>query len=175
MSPQLITYGIATVDGVDIATNTQGTVAQISDVQQGEFSPKAVQALSNPGKDLLVFIHGFDNTFSDAVTRAAFNREWLAASGMPRTDTTVIAFSWPSIGQAVAFPVLQKDYLSDQHMAENSGLALMSFLANLLPNSRFGPRERCARDPARSQHGESGARGRRAELVPARQRRRGDV
>jgi esterase/lipase superfamily enzyme len=133
MSPQLITYGIATVDGVDIATNTQGTVAQISDVQQGEFSPKAVQALSNPGKDLLVFIHGFDNTFSDAVTRAAFNREWLAASGMPRTDTTVIAFSWPSIGQAVAFPVLQKDYLSDQHMAENSGLALMSFLANLLP------------------------------------------
>jgi esterase/lipase superfamily enzyme len=133
MSPQLITYGTATVDGVDIATNNPGTVSRISDVQQGGFSPKAVQALSNPGKDLLVFIHGFDNTFSDAVTRAAFNREWLAASGMPQTDTTVIAFSWPSLGKAVTFPVLQKDYLTDQNTAKNSGLGLMSFLANLLP------------------------------------------
>jgi esterase/lipase superfamily enzyme len=133
MAPQQITYGTATVDGVDLAANRQGTVSGISDVQQGGFSPRAIQALSNPGNDLLVFIHGFDNTFSDAVTRAAFNREWLAASGTPGTDTTVIAFSWPSLGKALAFPLLQKDYLSDQHTAKNSGLGLMSFFANLLP------------------------------------------
>jgi esterase/lipase superfamily enzyme len=133
MTPQQMTYGTATVDGVDVTANQQGTVSQVSNVQLGGFPLRTIQTLSNPGNDLLVFIHGFDNTFSDAVTRAAFNSEWLAASGMPRTDTTVIAFSWPSLGSAVAFPILQKDYLSDQHTAQNSGLGLMSFLANLLP------------------------------------------
>jgi esterase/lipase superfamily enzyme len=82
---------------------------------------------------LLVFIHGFDNTFSDAITRAAFNREWLAAAQKPGTDTAVIAFSWPSKGKVIAFPVLQKDYLADQSTATNSGLALMSLFANLEP------------------------------------------
>ena len=80
-----------------------------------------IAELSNAGRDLLVFIHGFDNTLSDAVTRAAFNREWLAASQMPGTDTTVIAFSWPSKGQIIAFPVLQADYLADQHYGEEFG------------------------------------------------------
>src|SRR3954470_7261242 len=58
-------------------------------------------SLDNLGSDLLVFIHGFDNTFSDAISRAAFNREWLAASGLPGTNTTVVAFSWPSSGRVV--------------------------------------------------------------------------
>jgi len=83
--------------------------------------------------DLLVFVHGFDNTFSDALTRAAFNREWLAASGLVGTDTTVIAFSWPSLGQVVSFPVPEADYKADKNMARNSGAALMTFFANLSP------------------------------------------
>jgi esterase/lipase superfamily enzyme len=116
-----------------VPTGAQGAVSQIGDVRQGGFSQEAIAELSNPGRDLLVFIHGFDNTFSDAVTRAAFNREWLAGSQMPGTDTTVIAFSWPSKGKIIAFPVLQADYLADQHMARNSGPALMAFLANLEP------------------------------------------
>jgi esterase/lipase superfamily enzyme len=88
LQPQDITYGTAVVDGVNVATGAQGVVSQINDVEQGGFSQKAQADLSSPGRDLLVFIHGFDNTFSDAITRAAFNREWLAASQMPGTDTT---------------------------------------------------------------------------------------
>jgi esterase/lipase superfamily enzyme len=133
LDPTQITYGTATVNGVNVATNAQGVVSAITDVSRGRFSQQAIDTLSNPPNDLLVFVHGFDNTFSDAVTRAAFNREWLAASGLARTDTTVIAFSWPSLGQLVSFPVLQADYKSDQAMARNSGAALMSFLANLSP------------------------------------------
>jgi esterase/lipase superfamily enzyme len=133
LDPTQITYGTATVTGVDIPSNTQGVVSGVTDISKGGFSQSAIQTLSNAGNDLLIFIHGFDNTFSDAVTRAAFNREWLAASGAPRTDTTVIAFSWPSSGQLVEFPILQKAYLSDQHMAKNSGAALMAFLARLDP------------------------------------------
>jgi hypothetical protein len=70
LQPQQITYGTAIVDGINIATNAQGVISQIKDVSQGGFSPDAVETLSSPDRDLLVFIHGFDNTFSDAITRA---------------------------------------------------------------------------------------------------------
>jgi esterase/lipase superfamily enzyme len=133
LDPTKITYGRGSVDGVNIASDAAGMVSGIFDISSGGFSQQAIADLSNPGRNLLVFVHGFDNTFSDAITRAALNREWLAASRAPRTDTTVIAFSWPSLGQVVSFPVLQADYLADQHMAQNSGMALMSFLANLDP------------------------------------------
>jgi esterase/lipase superfamily enzyme len=143
LRPQDITYGTATVDGVDIQAGAQGVISRIDDVKQGGFSDQAIATLSNPGTDLLVFIHGFDNTFSDAVTRAAFNREWLASSQMPQTNTTVVAFSWPSSGRVVSFPVLAEPYLADQHMARNSGLALMSFLANLDPILRAAHEKGC--------------------------------
>jgi len=103
--------------------------AVFDDVRQGGFSDQAIADLSNPGRNLLVFVHGFANSFTDALTRAAFNREWLAASGEPGTDTTVIAFCWPSLGRTVGFPLPAEPYLADQHMARNSGLALMGFLA----------------------------------------------
>src|SRR5690242_3991118 len=95
-SSAAMTYGTAFVDGIDIGTNAQGVVGQINDVNQGDFSANVVGDLSQGGRNLLVFIHGFDNTFSDALTRSAFNREWLAASGVLAAATTVIAFSWPS-------------------------------------------------------------------------------
>jgi esterase/lipase superfamily enzyme len=89
--------------------------------------------LSNPGRNLLVFVHGFDNSFENAITRAAFNREWLAASGVPGADTTVVAFSWPSLGRLIGLPFPDADYRIDQTMAGQSGLHLSSFLANLEP------------------------------------------
>jgi esterase/lipase superfamily enzyme len=93
--------------------------------------------LSNAGRNLLVFIHGFDNTFEDAITRAAFNREFLAASGQPGTDTTVLAFGWPSLGKIVSFPVLDADYRHDQNMARLSGVHVMSFFAQVEPLLRM--------------------------------------
>jgi esterase/lipase superfamily enzyme len=131
--PNQMTYGTAFVDGIDIANNAQGVVSEIANTNMGSFPPQAVADLSASGRDMLVFIHGFNNTFSDAITRAAFNREWLAASGEPATDTTVIAFCWPSLGNLVTLPILQRDYLTDQTMAKNSGVHLMSFLQILSP------------------------------------------
>jgi esterase/lipase superfamily enzyme len=129
--PQAMTYGTAFVDGIDLTTNAQGVVTSIASTAQGGFPADAGDDLANPGRNLLVFIHGFDNTFSDAITRAAFNREWMAASGVPAADTTVIAFSWPSLGQIFGIPILQSDYLHDQNMARLSGIHLMAFFANL--------------------------------------------
>jgi len=131
--PQDITYGTAFVDGVDVAAGAQGTVREIVDISTGGFSEQARGDLSSPGRNLLVFVHGFDNTFSDAVTRAAFNREFLAGAASADADMSVIAFSWPSLGELVGFPFPPAPYFADQLMARNSGLHLMAFLANLQP------------------------------------------
>ena len=45
----------------------------------------------------------------------------------------MVAFSWPSLGKTVTFPILQADYLTDQSTARASGYHLMTFLANLQP------------------------------------------
>lgn len=128
-----ITYGTAFVDGIDLAADKQGSIVSIQNTGKGSFAANVTGDLSSAGRNLFVFIHGFDNTFEDAITRAAFNREFLAASGMAGADTTVLAFSWPSLGQIVSFPVLDRDYRHDQNMARLSGVHLMTFLANLEP------------------------------------------
>jgi esterase/lipase superfamily enzyme len=128
-----IIYATAFVDGVNIKADQSGSITSIQDPNKGAFAANVASDLSNAGRNLLVFIHGFDNTFEDAITRAAFNREFLAASGKPGTDTTVLAFSWPSLGKIFSFPVPDADYRHDQKMASLSGIHLMSFFAQIEP------------------------------------------
>ena len=130
-------YGTAFVDGIDLATNAQGSISSIQDTNKGAFAANVASDLSDAGRNLLVFLHGFDNTFEDAITRAAFNREFLAASGNPDTDTTVLAFSWPSLGRIVSFPILDADYRHDQKMASLSGVHIMSFFTQVEPLLRM--------------------------------------
>jgi esterase/lipase superfamily enzyme len=130
-APEGIVYGSAFVNGVDIAHDQPGSIVSIQNTKTGGFSPEILADLNAPGRNLLVFIHGFANTFEDAITRAAFNREFLAASGDPALDTTVACFSWPSLGRLLDFPVPDGAYRQDQKMATLSGVHLMSFFANL--------------------------------------------
>jgi esterase/lipase superfamily enzyme len=138
-----ITYGTAFVDGTDIKANQQGSVTSIQNTNTGAFAPDVAGDLSDARRNLLVFIHGFDNTFEDGITRAAFNREFLAASGQPGTDTTVLVFSWPSLGKIVSFPVLDGDYRHDQNMARLSGVHVMSFFAQIEPLLRMARANGC--------------------------------
>lgn len=128
-----ITYATAFVDNTNLTADTTGAIQQIETIARGGFSQSARDDLSAPGRNLLVFIHGFDNSFENAITRAAFNREWFAASGVAAADTTVVAFSWPSLGQLISFPLPWGDYKQDQTMAGQSGFHLMSFFAVLQP------------------------------------------
>lgn len=128
-----IIYGTAFVNNIDISTNTQGKIESIQKTEIGKFASDAAGDLTSGGRDLLIFIHGFDNTFEDAITRAAFNREWLSASGVATPDMAVVAFCWPSLGNVVTLPFLTADYLHDQQMARLSGIHLMSFLQTLKP------------------------------------------
>jgi esterase/lipase superfamily enzyme len=131
--PSQMTYATAFVDNTDLTADKTGAIQKIENVSTGRFSQSAMDDLSNPGRNLLVFVHGFDNSFEAAITRAAFNREWFAQSGVAAADTTVVAFSWPSLGQLISFPLPWDDYRKDQTMAGQSGLHLMSFFANLQP------------------------------------------
>jgi esterase/lipase superfamily enzyme len=128
-----IVYGTAFVDGIDVPKNGQGSITSLQNTNVGSFAQNVTGDLTDAGRNLLVFIHGFDNTFEDAITRAAFNREFLAASGRPQTDTTVLAFSWPSLGEIVSSPILDGDYRHDQKMATLSGIHLMTFFAQIEP------------------------------------------
>jgi esterase/lipase superfamily enzyme len=131
--PEAVTYATAFVNNSNLTADTVGAITAIQDVHQGRFRQTVADDLSNPGRNLLVFIHGFDNSFENAITRAAFNREWFAASGVMAADTTVVAFSWPSLGKLLSLPFLGADYRTDQTAAGQSGLHISSFFANLQP------------------------------------------
>lgn len=130
---EAVTYATAFVDEVNLTADTVGAITEIQDVGTGGFSDQATGDLADAGRNLLVFVHGFANTFENAITRAAYVREFLAGSGEPDADTSVIAFAWPSLGQLL-IPGLPWDaYFRDQTVSGQSGLHIMGFLLNLTP------------------------------------------
>ena len=135
MDASRIIYAAAFVEGTDLAVEGSGAITAISHAQPGGFQTGVSQDILGSGKNILVFIHGFANSFSNAITRAAFNRVWFVASGISAADTTVIAFTWPSLGKLIAAPphLLPDDYLRDQSQAGRSGFHIASFFANLQP------------------------------------------
>jgi esterase/lipase superfamily enzyme len=114
--PSQTIYAEAFVQGTDLTVEGSGMIAAISHPQTGGFETGVAQDIVGSGKNILIFIHGFANSFLNSIARAAYNREWFAASGATAADTTVIAFSWPSLGQLFAAPphLLPDDYLRDR-------------------------------------------------------------
>jgi esterase/lipase superfamily enzyme len=132
--PGKVLYAVIPVTGVDLSKEASGQLGAIIELSEGDFADSVRAELTTTGRNLLVFIHGFDNSFEDAIKRAAFNREWFAASGMADADTTVLAFTWPSAGETFAsLPDLPQDaYLDDQAMAGQSDVHIAAFLHNVL-------------------------------------------
>jgi esterase/lipase superfamily enzyme len=128
-----VTYARAFVDGIDLADEDSGVITSIDNLTQSRFADGDVADIGASGRNLLIFIHGFDNSFSDAIKRAAFNRVWFAASGIAAADCTMLAFTWPSLGQAISFPFIERDYDTDQLNAGLSGAAVVAFLQQLEP------------------------------------------
>ena len=128
-----VTYGEAFVRPTNLTADTTGAISNILNTNKGGFASASISDLAKAGRNLLVFIHGFDNSFENAITRAAFNREWFAASSLAAADTTVVAFSWPSLGKLITWPWPTRAYFHDQTKAGQSDQALMRFFANLQP------------------------------------------
>lgn len=71
--------------------------------------------MSKTASDMLVYVHGFDFTFREAIVRAAQLKEFYAGKPM-----VVFVFTWP--GDGSKFPFLA--YASDRDDARASGAAL---------------------------------------------------
>jgi hypothetical protein len=95
-----MTFGRAVVGDADLARLRTGPLLSLENIAKDSPTDEMLGDLAG-GRNLLIFLHGFANSFSDALTRAAFNRDWLAAAGLAEADCTVFAFSWPSGGYVV--------------------------------------------------------------------------
>jgi esterase/lipase superfamily enzyme len=122
--------GLATVEQININASSSGAITHIDNLVQGNFQQEQhlARIYSSPN-DILVFVHGAANSFTDSITRAAYNQTWLAASGLPNSTFDVIAFSWPACSYTMAnIPGDYFDYKSDRHAAESSAAQFGAFL-----------------------------------------------
>jgi esterase/lipase superfamily enzyme len=77
--------------------------------------------------DVVIFIHGFNVDWDEAVGSAASLQLMLNRNNDGKKDVMVVLFSWPSDGSM--FPY--RAYLSDRHEARDSGLAIGRALLKL--------------------------------------------
>ena len=129
--PNQITYACAQVDSIVLSDEKSGRITKIDGKTAGRFSDAHAAEIIGADNNLLVFIHGFANSFDDAIKRSAFNREWFAAQKNPASDIAVISFTWPSAGGLFAAPPYMPPdaYRIDQARAGMSGFHLASFLS----------------------------------------------
>jgi len=76
----------------------------------------------SPSKDVLIFVHGYNNTFEDTARRAAQLAYDLDFDGTP------IMYSWPSQGTL-------SGYAADEGMIEVSGRSMAEFLDAVIAQS----------------------------------------
>ncbi|MBY0339223.1 MAG: alpha/beta fold hydrolase [Acetobacteraceae bacterium] len=79
---------------------------------------KLREDMKTGARPTIVTVHGFSNSFADAMERAA---TILGFSGM---DANVFAFTWPSRGSALPIPLPYADYVHDRETARGSGVAM---------------------------------------------------
>lgn len=82
-----------------------------------------VRVDSTEAKEILVYVHGYNVPFDDAMRRAG-----QLGYDLGYEDGTIAAFSWPSLGSAA-------EYAADASNADWTGPALEGFLARLADSS----------------------------------------
>ncbi|MEE1611423.1 alpha/beta fold hydrolase [Microvirga sp. CF3016] len=102
---------------------------------------KLRQDMQDGGRPTLVVIHGFSNTFKQAIERAATIINFYGL------DANVFSFTWPSIGTPLPTPLPYNDYFHDRSTARGSGVAIartMRILYDFIDNL---PRRDVCRQP----------------------------
>jgi len=101
--------------------------------------------------DVLIYIHGFNVSWSDAVASALALQEQLNRrdEGKPRQDVLVVLFTWPSNGKALPYV----SYKSDRSDARASGgavgrafLKMRDFLQEILTRDAAGTDVACGHE-----------------------------
>jgi esterase/lipase superfamily enzyme len=80
------------------------------------------QSMAGDQKPTIVFIHGFSNSFQDAIERAGWISAFFSDGGYP---ANIFVFTWPSRGGALGgLPLPYLDYEHDRGTAAASGPAV---------------------------------------------------
>lgn len=141
--PSLGAFGVECSDPPDtLALGFVTCRAEADPVPEGRLVAGSLQRAENPdtalaetiGKWLttarhtgampLLFVHGFNHDFTEAMTRTAKLALWLEAGGAP--PLLPLAFTWPS--QGAGNPL---GYQADRDAASRSGLALAKVIATI--------------------------------------------
>ena len=123
-----LAYGRAVVKSVADESELGNSNIKIGSVATGGFSASLQAEITNTStRHLLVYFHGFDYRFREVLMRSAFLSDWFG-KGAPKVSSTVLAFSWPSLG-SLSIDAYKTDYRS----AGLSGGAFRSFLQSVLP------------------------------------------
>ncbi len=97
-------------------------VVKLEDIDKKEFSKFLGTKLKNvEEKDILIFIHGFNVTFSSAIRRTAQLSYDLNFKGVPMT------YSWPSAGE-------KSKYMKDESSVQYTTPHLVAFLKEVIDN-----------------------------------------
>ena len=92
------TFGVCTVAlGPDRNRGTDNP-SMVTTVQQ---EPDTSWASRIKGQEVLVLVHGYNNSFEDAIKKAAQVKMDMPWKGL------IVAFSWPSYGNAINFLVMR--------------------------------------------------------------------
>ena len=122
-----VTFGRATLKSVADESEIGNSNLTIDALNSGDFLPGIRQAIIDGESHLLITLHGFDYRFREAIMRAGYVGAWFG-KGRPAVSSTIVAFSWPSLG-SLSLDAYKKDYQS----AGDSGGAFRRFLLSLMP------------------------------------------
>jgi esterase/lipase superfamily enzyme len=117
-----VTYRLA---GISENPRTYFTIQNVTELDRNQFKEAARSALQSGGtfaKQALVFVHGYNVSFDDALYRLAQIVVDLGFDGVP------FLYSWPSAGELTP-------YRDDRGRAENSVSALREFLDFVIAES----------------------------------------
>ena len=121
-------FGRAVLQSVKDESELGNSNLAIDNIAKGDFSDALKAEIVGSDVDhLLITFHGFDYRFREAVMRAGFLNDWYGR-GKPKLASTVIAFSWPSLGSLTV-----DAYRTDYRNATASSGAFRRFLLALLP------------------------------------------
>jgi esterase/lipase superfamily enzyme len=96
--------------------------------RSGELFEELRKLLRDGDRDVLIYLHGFANTFENSIARAAALEALYTHAAGSGPDPIVFVFAWPANGRS--FPATE--YFSDRDDAKLSGTAMARALLALL-------------------------------------------
>jgi len=122
-----ITFGRATVADASAEADLDQPV-QLENLSNGTFwETIANEIVASPVDHLIVYLHGFDYTFRQTISRCAQLGAWYA-TGAPPVKSAIVCLSWPSMGRLTL-----DSYKEDDQRASGAGDAFRQFLVALIP------------------------------------------